>query len=195
MSAFWKQHGLVIGITVISVLIAATDPQSTALLRYDRQAVAAGQWWRLITGNLAHLGWSHLFMNLAGLGLIWAVFHHHLSRTMWTAVWLVSALAVSGGLYFFNESLRWYVGLSGVLHGLLLAGIVASIMRGYRLEWALLIFVAGKLLWEQWRGALPGSEHLAGGPVVVDAHLYGAFGGLLTAGGTLLWHRLRSRSR
>ena len=43
------------------------------------------------------------------------------------------------------------------------------------------MIVAGKLAWEQFAGPLPGSESGSGGPVIVDAHLYGAVGGLLAA--------------
>ena len=30
------------------------------VLWYDREAVAAGEYWRILTGNLVHLGWMHL---------------------------------------------------------------------------------------------------------------------------------------
>jgi len=35
--------------------------------------------------------------------------------------------------------------------------------------------------WEQMRGAMPGTEALIGGTTVVDAHLYGAVGGVIAA--------------
>ncbi|HEY5806318.1 MAG TPA: hypothetical protein VIT67_00025, partial [Povalibacter sp.] len=40
-----------------------------------------------------------------------------------------------------------------------------------------------KLCWEQWHGALPLSGDM---PVIVDAHLYGAVGGLVAGVGTCL---------
>ncbi len=36
-----------------------------------------------------------------------------------------------------------------------------------------------KLVWEGVMGPMPGSESTAGGPVVVQAHLYGSVGGLM----------------
>jgi len=42
-----------------------------------------------------------------------------------------------------------------------------------------LLLLGLKLAWEQLAGPLPGSEALSGGPVVVDAHLYGTSAGLL----------------
>ena len=52
----------------------------------------------------------------------------------------------------------------------------------------LAVFVAGKLLWEQTVGPLPGSESSAGGTVIVNAHLYGAVGGVL--GALIPWRRV-----
>jgi hypothetical protein len=49
--------------------------------------------------------------------------------------------------------------------------------------------VVGKLLYEQLVGPLPGSESVAGGTVIVNAHLYGAVGGGLAA--FFFWHRVR----
>ena len=79
----------------------------------------------------------------------------------------------------FNPELEWYVGLSGVLHGLLVAGIMANLAVGHRLEIVLLLAVCGKIAWEQLYGPLPGSTEFAGGAVVVDAHFYGLLGGLV----------------
>ena len=74
---------------------------------------------------------------------------------------------------------------TGVLHGLLIAGTI----RGFRelpSESAIIvIIVAGKIGWEQLAGPMPGSESVSGGAVVVNAHLFGAIGGVIA--GTLFW--------
>ena len=44
-----------------------------ALLRYDRAALAAGQWWRLLTAHVVHLGLEHAALNSLGLVLMWAL--------------------------------------------------------------------------------------------------------------------------
>jgi hypothetical protein len=71
------------------------------------------------------------------------------------------------------------VGSSGALHGVLAAGTLAHLRRGDFDGWILAVFLVAKLAYEQWSGALP----FAGGtmPVVTDAHLYGALGGLAAA--------------
>ncbi len=176
-----QQHLLPIALTVIALLLALAGDNATELLRYHVIEIKSGQVWRLITGNLVHLGSSHMLMNVLGLGLIWGLFWSCFSAKQWLVITLISGLSVSLGLLVLNPQLVWYVGLSGVLHGLFLAGAVGGIRRGDRREAILLVAIVGKLIWEQAYGALPGSADMAGGPVVVDSHLYGAIGGAVAA--------------
>jgi rhomboid family GlyGly-CTERM serine protease len=176
-----SHHLIPIGITIIALLLATGGDTIAELLRYQADAIKDGQVWRLITGNFVHLGWAHTFMNLLGLGLIWGLFWGCFSQRQWLIITLVSCLAVSLGLLAFDPKLEWYVGLSGMLHGLFVAGAVGGIRRGDRREAILLVAIVGKLIWEQTYGAMPGSAEMAGGPVVVDAHLFGAIGGAIVA--------------
>jgi len=67
-------------------------------------------------------------------------------------------------------------------HGLVAAGCMQMWLARREAGGALgLALLAGKLAWEQWHGAMPGSEAIIGGSTVVNAHLYGAVGGLLAA--------------
>lgn len=166
-------------IAALCIALAAGGESVQALLRYDRQLILEGQVWRLLSAHLVHLGWSHLWLNLGGLALVWALVGERFSERSWLVVLLIDALVTGLGLLILNPDLRWYVGLSGVLHGLLVAGIVADLRLGLRGAWLLLALLALKLGWEQLAGPLPGSAASAGGRVIVDAHLYGALGGLL----------------
>lgn len=164
---------------VISMLVMGAGNEVVSIFRYDRDPIMDGEIWRVFTAHLAHLGWSHLLLNLAGLGVIWLLCGRALSTGLWLLVLLSCALGVSCGLLLFNPELVWYVGLSGVLHGMIVAGSLAGIYRGERDSLLLLLLIMAKLGWEQWQGPMPGSEATAGGRVVVDAHLYGAVSALL----------------
>lgn len=153
----------------------------TEALRYQSNVTETHQYWRLITGNLVHLGWSHFLLNIFGLALIWGLFWNVFSNPAWSIITFVSAISVTLGLLVINSETVWYVGLSGLLHGLFVAGSVGNIRRGDRREAILLVAIVGKLIWEQVYGPLPGTSDMAGGPVIVDAHLYGAIGGALAA--------------
>ncbi len=94
---------------------------------------------------------------------------------------------MDAGFWFVDSELRWYVGLSGLLHGLLLAGAIAGI-RSLPVESIVIAaVVVAKLAYEQIVGPLPGSESVAGAAVVVNAHLYGAIGGALAAAAIMRW--------
>jgi len=118
-------------------------------------------------------------LNLSALAIMAALLDGVLDTFEWYCVGLAAALGIDVGLYFLSPEVEWYVGLSGVLHGWLAAGALRLVLEGELLGWPLLLGVAGKVLWEQWAGPLPFSESSSGGPVVVDAHLYGALSGIV----------------
>jgi len=158
------------------------------LLRWERSLIAQGDWWLLLTGNFVHLGQSHLWMNIVGFALVVALVWTHFSVKQWCLVILFSSLVVGISLWFFNPEVTGYVGFSGTLHGLILAGCLAD-LRSYPKSAAILLtLIIAKLTWEQIAGPLPGSESTAGGSVLVDSHLYGAIGGAII-GAILLGYR------
>jgi len=162
-------------------------------LRFDRNHIDNGAWHELLTGNFVHLSRGHLWMNMAGFALIVALAWEHFKAWQWIIVTLVSSLFVGVGLYLFDPYVLWYVGFSGTLHGLIIAGCFADFKHYPKSAAALLILVAAKLAWEQVGGALPGSEAVAGGRVVVNSHLYGAIGGAVAASALLLVQKFASK--
>ncbi len=177
MKAILHNYFLPAIVSLISLLAQAGGEKAILLLRYQRDALQSGEVWRLVTGHLVHVNWTHLGMNLAGLWLIWQIFYPVLRQKQWGAVFVASLVAIDVGLYFFHPHLDWYVGLSGILHGLFAAGAVMMIrQRGLRGSLFLLLLVI-KLGWEIWQGAMPGSAESIGTAVITDAHLYGAIGG------------------
>lgn len=175
---------LVAALCGLALLIQLAGDGAQSALRFARQSIGAGELWRLFSGHLVHLGWTHLLLNLAGLALVWALVGSVYSGLVWILVTFAVVFAVDAGLWLLNPGLEWYVGLSGVLHGLLVAGLIGLISAGTSRRneaIALLVLLLLKLGYEQTAGAMPGSTSLAGGAVVVDAHLYGAVGGLCAA--------------
>ena len=181
----------------ISLMILCVVLQYAGLadaLRFERTAIDSGHWWLLLTGNFVHLGASHLWMNLAGLVLVVALVWQHYSALQWLIIIVLSSVVVGIGLWQFNPDVHGYVGFSGTLHALILAGCLADFRHYPKSATVLLILIVGKLVWEQVSGALPGSESVAGGLVVVDAHLYGAIAGAVLGVVLLLRSRERAKS-
>ena len=195
MSPATRLWSAVTGLLLLSAILQASG--LTPLLRYSRDAIAAGEIWRVITGHLLHLGAAHFVLNAIGTALAAALVGAQLRPLAWGWVWLACALSVSGGLWFLQPGIGWYVGLSGVLHGLIVAGAIAGLgdYRERLFAAAVLVAIAAKLGWEYWSDAMPGTTVLAGGSVVTEAHLYGAIGGLLAGLAVLASRRLHGTRR
>ena len=150
-----------------------------ALLRYDRAGLAAGQWWRLLTAHGVHLDLEHAALNSLGLVLMWALFARDYKPGQWALILLSAITAIDAGLWLRDSTVVWYVGSSGVLHGVMAAGTLAHLRRRDVDGWLLAAFIVVKVGYEQHTGALPFADSGAG--VIVDAHLFGALGGLAVA--------------
>lgn len=182
---------MVLAVGVLTLLLGLLGETGREWLRFQRDALLGShhEYWRLLTGHLVHGSWQHTWLNLAGLALMVALFRDGYRIGQWALITLTSAISIDIGLLYYMPQLQWYVGLSGVLHGVLAAGALLWWRSEPRpLAMALTTILIGKLAWEQWHGALPLSGNLN---VIVNAHLYGALGGLLS--GALLITRSTHR--
>jgi membrane associated rhomboid family serine protease len=59
----------------------------------------------------------------------------------------------------------------------MVAGALTLAIARSRFGAIMLVIVVAKIAWEHFAGPVPFSELTSGGPVVTDAHLYGAVGG------------------
>ncbi len=175
---------------VVGAVAVAFGDDGREVLRYERAAIADGEYWRLLSGHIAHLGFRHLLLNLAGLALVWLLVGRRYRTRHWILVAAISVLLMDAGFWFVDAGMRWYVGLSGLLHGLLLAGAIRG-LRSLPVESIVICtLLVAKLAYEQVAGPLPGAEAAAGGAVVVNSHLYGAIGGALST--LVFWRRVRT---
>jgi rhomboid family GlyGly-CTERM serine protease len=157
------------------------------VLRYDRSAIAAGGWWRLLTAHTVHLDTHHLILNELGLVLMWSLFAQDYDPVEWCVIVLSGALAISSGLWWLSPRVAWYVGASGVLHSIMAAGCAKHLAERAWDRWLLLACLCVKLAYEQLRGHETSL-------VVVDAHLYGAIAGF-AVGAALSWRMAIIRHR
>jgi len=119
-------------------------------------------------------------MNTLALVAIYALYPDSLKVKGMFLVFSWCCLSVTLGIWMFSPDIHWYVGLSGALHGVLVTLIIIDyVIHKHLLNVLLLIALIAKLVWEGVMGPLPGSELTAGGPVAVQAHLYGFVGGLM----------------
>jgi rhomboid family GlyGly-CTERM serine protease len=89
-------------------------PQLAAALVYNREAIANGEMWRLVSGNLAHLSIEHFLRNLTAFVLIGVLTETSGYRYFGTLC-LGSAALIGGVLYVLEPGLLVYGGLSGLV--------------------------------------------------------------------------------
>jgi rhomboid family GlyGly-CTERM serine protease len=168
-----------LAIVLVLDLVLGLGDSVGALLRYDRSAIAAGGWWRLLTAHIVHLDLHHLILNELGLVLMWALFAEDYDPVEWCVIVLCGALAISCGLWWLSPRVSWYVGASGVLHSIMAAGCAKHLAARAWDRWILIGCLCAKLAYEQLGGHEPPM-------VVIDAHLYGAASGF-AVGAVLCW--------
>ena len=156
-------------------------------LQYDRAAVDAGQWWRLVTCSFVHLGggyhlgplYWHWFLNELGLVVYVLLCPERISVAAFARRVLVLAAGMGLALHFLVPGLSQYVGMSGVIHGLFVLGLVPQVLRKDLIALCCLAFLLGKVAWELVVGAPVSDEAALGGRVLVESHLYGSLSAFL----------------
>jgi rhomboid family GlyGly-CTERM serine protease len=150
-------------------------------LRYDRGLIDAGQWWRLLTCNFVHLGWWHWFLNEMGLVVLVLLCPQPLAPAVWVRRLLLLSLGISMGLYVFVPQISSYVGMSGIIHGLFVLGLLPQVLKQDLISLCCLAYLLGKLGWELATGAPLSDEQAIGGHVAIQSHLFGAISALIYA--------------
>ncbi|GGB63546.1 rhombosortase [Shewanella inventionis] len=196
-SSVGPYHFLVV-ISLLCIALFAADIPSPPFYPIDQyfsyryDDIQHGQVWRLVTGNLLHTNLWHLLMNLAGFWVIVFLHDVHYKRHPEKLVLLFVCLCLLEGigLYLFYPSLKAYVGLSGILHGLFAFGALMDIRKGYYSGYLLLLGVIAKVAYEQYFGATESVTALIGARVATESHLVGLICGLLCA---LCWSFVANR--
>ncbi|MDX1303706.1 rhombosortase [Photobacterium sp.] len=164
-------------VIAISLSFLAQWPVIQSWIAWDRETIAHGEIWRILTGNLTHTNWPHMVMNSLALIVITFIFRAHFCAKHYTVLILLISLVIGIGL--FATDIQWYAGLSGVLHGLFAWGAVRDLRTQTKGGWLLLAGLTFKIGWEQYYGGAASSAALIGARVAIEAHLIGAVTGLI----------------
>jgi len=93
--------------------------QFPAAFIYDQQLTVDGQWWRILTYPLVHIGWYHLLLDVSAVALLWrelkeiTLFHKIVLWSICSVTSLAACIAWSPQL-----ASTGLCGLSGIAHGL-----------------------------------------------------------------------------
>jgi len=136
--------------TVLATLLVAVYLLPATALEWSRTGIAAGEYWRLMTGHWVHLGINHLLLNLTGLLITGLLFRRHPALGWWLGYLMLSPLVISTGLLLVAPELAWYRGFSGCLHGLLVFTALSNLKSDRRWSLIVLGFMAVKLAFEKF---------------------------------------------
>jgi rhomboid family GlyGly-CTERM serine protease len=172
-------------------LVVALWPGASQLLEFDRVAVGGGDWWRILTGHLAHFGFEHLVWD-AGVFAVLGVICERRHRTATLACLGAATVLIPAATWLLVPEITTYRGLSGLdtaLFALLGVMMCAESWRQGRhgrttMTVLLLLGMVLKIGWEFYTdGGIfvrPSSDSFVPVPLV---HLVGAVVGLAVAMG------------
>lgn len=162
-----------VAIATLLWLVFGAAPES---LVFDRDAIAAGEIWRLVTGHWVHSDAGHALWDIGALAIIGWLLEPQ-GRWRMIAVALAGMLAVDVCLWWFMPALDRYCGLSGLLNAMFIVAIV-DLWRAYRHP----VYVLAGLIWsvKLAREATLGISLVVSTawPTVPQSHLAGGLGGI-----------------
>ena len=175
-------------VAILSLALMCSTSLSE-ILQFDREAVAAGQLWRVVTGHLTHWNLDHLFWD----GVVFVVLgglcerqQHGRFILCLTAV----AFLIPASMWLLLPELHTYRGLSGLdtaLFTMLASGILAK--KWAAREWRWVTIIVGLMI---LLGLKVAFEVFTGGTIFVNAatanfqpvplaHVVGAVAGIVVA--------------
>lgn len=164
---------------IISFAVYFLEPQASSWLAYYHTGIEQFELWRLLTATFCHTNFNHLAMNLAGLIITLALFIDTFKKIKLFPIIIFNSLFIGLVLFLFDPTVIWYVGFSGVLHGLFSFAVAEDIARKDSWGYLLGAGLVAKISYEQIYGAQQGTIDLINAPVLVNAHLYGAIAGIV----------------
>ncbi len=159
---------------VLLLVLETFGDAGRSALSFDRSQILHNwQWWRVLTGSFVHLGWYHYLLNAMGLVVLVLLCPEALKPWIWVRRVCVIAIVMGLCLLVFVPSLSNYVGMSGVIHGLFVLGLMPQVLKRDLIALGCLSYLVGKIGFELVAGGPVSDESALGGRVVVESHLFG----------------------
>jgi rhomboid protease GluP len=133
---------------------ALLSPSLESLVRagaMDSRLVAAGEWWRLLTGVFVHIGVIHFLFNTYALLSVSSFLEGEIGPARYLSLFLISGLGGSAASYLLHGSVI-SAGASGAIFGLIgfaisyfrrLGSVRGRDVRSFMVRWALYAFLFG----------------------------------------------------
>ncbi|MBF0252299.1 MAG: rhombosortase [Candidatus Omnitrophica bacterium] len=118
----FKVPWLTLLISLIVLVLFAMGPDKNSVFVFNKFEIKAGATWRLLTGQLIHNNFDHLFWDLFGFMVIGSIVEIN-GRWKFILSFMLSAISVSLWMFLLEKDFTVYYGLSGLLNGLLVIAV------------------------------------------------------------------------
>lgn len=137
-------------------------------------AVAAGDYYRLVTSAFMHYGIVHILFNMYALYVLGPPLEQHLGKVRFAALYGLSALGGSVVVYLFSPLSAATAGASGAIFGLFGATLVAARRLNLDVRWLVGLIVVNLVITFtvpgiSWQGHIGG---LVTGALVAAGYVY-----------------------
>lgn len=166
---------------LLCLIVYGICAENITALDYNRELIINGEFWRLISGNFNHTNVYHLLLNISALAVIAGLHHHYYSGSAYISLILVLSIGVGAGIFWLSPNTHLYVGLSGILHGIIIVGAIIDVTKRYYSGYILIAGTIIKVIHEQLFNSPVEMSQLIEAKVLTEAHLYGLVTGLVIA--------------
>lgn len=171
MKLVLKKNNIFFIIVLLLTSFYILDTSIYKYLAYNLYSIEKLQLWRLFTANFLHTNFYHFILNTFAFTFIFFLFKNNFSFKFYIFLFIFLCFTISTCIYFFSKDIINYVGLSGVLHGLLIYGLYLE--KKSKVNYLMIFIIWFKVIYEQIFGASKQIEELIKAQVAIDAHFYG----------------------
>jgi len=166
---------------LLCLIIYAISAEDITVLDYNRELIIEGEYWRVLSGNFNHTNIYHLLLNLSALAVMAGLHYRYYSCGEYASLILLLSIGVGINIFLLSPDTLLYVGLSGVLHGIIIIGAIIDVSKHYYSGYILIIGTVIKVISEQLFKNTVAMSQLIDAKVLTEAHLYGLVTGFIIA--------------
>jgi len=160
------------------------SPHNLSLLVFNKEAIEAGQWWRLWTAHLTHFSFSELILNSSMIALVGLMLGRFVKSWSLVLSLLIAMPMMTGLLLLLRPDLIHYRGAFVVADMMLMMAAWFLILEnktfslGYWIGLIMLLLFVAALGLEIWMMIFPARGHSSGSHVVWLVQCIGVLLGL-----------------
>ncbi|MFQ5518553.1 MAG: hypothetical protein ACE5E3_00990 [Mariprofundus sp.] len=160
------------------------SPHNVAMLAFEKDAILAGEWWRLWTAHFTHFKYSQLLINTIVIALLGLIAGHFAKIWQFALILLIAMPVMTGLLLLTTPNLLFFRGAVGVAAMVWMIATWFLIVEskrfslGYWLGLVFLLLFIGKVGMEGLALLSPSASRFAGLQIAWLVQLYGTLVGL-----------------